>query len=194
VQVVAQQRTCSASQPLCSHVIAHCVPPQLTPSLHAFSPLQSIVQLVASRHSTGFMHASLPTHDTLHGIPEGHLMPSSQARSPWQLKVHASAMHEPPAAAHRPSQAEGAAPGAGAAALVDASGGSTSATVGLSMHPASAMRRAMQRRIQTEIVTLAGIRSDAAWMRERAPRRSAAQDSSSSSSSAAGRSSPMSST
>jgi hypothetical protein len=161
-----------------------------TPSRHALSPSHVIVQLVASRHSTGCLHASLPVHETLHGMPDGHCTVSSQGAVPTQVIVHTSFVHVPPAFPHFDSSHSGfggsdgseddVVDGAGApsgvgvgagAELVAASGFPTSSTVGLSMHPERA--RTMNRRacIRSTIVTPPRAVFDAASKSDRLPLR-----------------------
>jgi hypothetical protein len=101
--------------------------------LQALSPSQVIAQRVASRHSTFRVHASLPRHETLHGMPDGQRMLASHFAPLVQVNEHASFAHVPPAAAQRACSQGGV--GVEDVAVVDASGSPTSSTVGWSMHP-----------------------------------------------------------
>lgn len=56
---------------------------------------------MASRHSIGFVQASLPVHDTVHGIPAGHLMLASHLDCDVQVIVQTSFVQAPPAFAQR---------------------------------------------------------------------------------------------
>lgn len=172
-------------------MIAHRGPPHETRPLHALSPLQAIVQLVASLHSTVPLHASLPVHVTLHAMPGGHLMSRSHAAGPGHVNVQTSLVHVPPAFAQRASHvgvAGGGSFGFGAggvsAALavsapasdppeddVEASGPSTSSTLGLSMHAAIPRTEATVKttRIRIVILALGSSRIDAVPMRGRVP-------------------------
>ena len=71
----------------------------MSDSLHALSPVHAIVHFVAFLHSTGFVHASFPVHDTLHGIPAGHLMFPSHFACDVHVIVQTSLVHVPPATA-----------------------------------------------------------------------------------------------
>lgn len=98
---------------------------------------------------------------TLHGIPGGHVMSSPHFADSTHVNVQTSPLHVPPAAAHFALQEGGAgdpeeddadASGEGAGVeLVPASGGTTRATVGLSMHPCNATANVKVKAMQTRI-------------------------------------------
>jgi hypothetical protein len=120
VHVVAQHFTSVAWHESLPHVTAHVAPLQPT-FVHASLPVQTTVELAASRLSTS-LHACGPLHVSLHDVapalhvtfrqaaspvhvirqsaPGGHRTSSLQPGLPGHANTHASPSHVPPSVVH----------------------------------------------------------------------------------------------